>query len=152
MHPIFFVCIRSFCLHRGRFWFFACIRSFLFASDLFCLHPIFFVSILSFLFASYLFCLHPIFFVCSKPFFIALTLVGHRTFKQKQASEKIKVLNFNDPEGWEKFSKLTEPSTILSDMWPDGHHTKISYQKWQNNFNRILHLCFKKKRIRSTQR
>ena len=58
---------------------------FLFASDLFCLHPvffvriIFFVCILSFLFASDLFCLHPVFFVCSKPFFIALTLVGHRT-------------------------------------------------------------------------
>ena len=44
---------------------------FLFVSDLFCLHPIF-------LFASYLFCFNPIFFVCSKPFFTALTLVGHR--------------------------------------------------------------------------
>ena len=49
----------------------------------------FFVCILSFLFTSWqglvflfvfdLFCLHPIFFVCSKPFFIALTLVGHHT-------------------------------------------------------------------------
>ena len=49
---------------------------------LFCLHPIFFVYIVTgfgFLFASNLFCLHPIFFVCSKPFFIALTLVGHCT-------------------------------------------------------------------------
>ena len=33
-------------------------------------------------------------------------------------------------------------------MWQVGHHTEISYQKWQNNLNRILHLCFKKKRIR----
>ena len=49
---------------------------------LFCLHPIFFVYIVTgfgFLFASDLFCLHPIFFVRSKSFFIALTLVGHRT-------------------------------------------------------------------------
>ena len=48
---------------------FTCILSFLFASWqvlVFCLH-------------SDLCCLHPIFFVCSKPFFIALTLVGHRT-------------------------------------------------------------------------
>ena len=77
---------------------------FLFASDPFCLHPVFFVCIiffslrpiffvciilfvsilsflfaLSFLFVSDLFCLHPIIFVCSKPFFIALTLVGHRS-------------------------------------------------------------------------
>ena len=40
-----------------------------------------------------------------------------KAFEQKQASERIKVWNFNDPEGWEKISKLTEPSTILSDMW-----------------------------------
>ena len=77
----FFVCIRSFlfasclfCLHPI---FFVCILSFLFAlsflfvSDLFCLHPIFFVCILSFLFASYLFCLHPIFFVCILSFLFA---------------------------------------------------------------------------------
>ena len=74
-----------------------------------------------------------------------------KAFEQKHASEKITVWNFNDPEGWEKFSKPTEPSTILSDMWQVGHHTEISYQKWQNNLNRILHLCFKKKRIRCTK-
>ena len=74
-----------------------------------------------------------------------------KAFEQKQASDKIKVWNFNDPEGWEKFSKLTQPSTILSDMWQVGHHTEVSYQKWQNNLNGILHLCFKKKRIRCTK-
>ena len=68
-----------------------------------------------------------------------------KAFEQKQASDKI--WNFNDPEGWEKFNKLTEPSTIVSDMWQVGHHTEISYQKWQKNLNGILHLCFKKKRI-----
>ena len=40
-----------------------------------------------------------------------------KAFEQKQASKKIKVWNFNDPEGWEKFGKPTEPSTIISDMW-----------------------------------
>ena len=53
-----------------------------------------------------------------------------KAFEHKQASEKIKVWNFNDPECWEKFSKLNEPSDILSDMWQVGHHTEISYQKW----------------------
>ena len=53
-----------------------------------------------------------------------------KAFEQKHASEKIKVWNFNDSEGWKKFSKPTEPSTILSDMWQVGHHTEISYQKW----------------------
>ena len=68
-----------------------------------------------------------------------------KAFEQKQASDKIKVWNFNDPEGWEKFSKPTEPSTIFSYMWQVGHHTEISYQKWKNNLNRILHLCFRKR-------
>ena len=36
-------------------------------------------------------------------------------------------------------------------MWQVDHHTEISYQKWQNNLNRILHICFKKKRIRYTK-
>ena len=58
-----------------------------------------------------------------------------KAFEQKQGYEKIKVWNFNDPEGWEKFSKLAEPSAILSDMWQVGHHTEISYQKWQNILN-----------------
>ena len=74
-----------------------------------------------------------------------------KAFEQKQASEKIKIWNFNDPEGWAMFSKLTEPSPILSDMWQVGYHTEISYQKWQNNLNRILHLRLKKKRIRCTK-
>ena len=68
-----------------------------------------------------------------------------KAFEQKQASDKIKVWNFNDLEGWEKCSKPTEPSTILSDMWQVGHYTEIGYQKWKNNLNRILHLCFRKR-------
>ena len=67
LHPVFFACII----------FFVCILSFLFAlSFMFALS---FLLALSFLVVSDLFCLHPIFFVCRKPFFIALTLVGHRS-------------------------------------------------------------------------
>ena len=68
-----------------------------------------------------------------------------KAFEQKQASDKSKVWNFNDPDCWEKFSKPTDPSTILSDMWQVGHHTEIGYQKWKNNLTRILHLCFRKR-------
>ena len=50
-----------------------------------------------------------------------------KAFEQKQASEKIKVGNFNNLEGWEKFSKLTEPSTIFSDMWQVGHRTHYRF-------------------------
>ena len=39
-----------------------------------------------------------------------------KAFEQKQASEKIKVWNFNDPEGWEKFSKLTELTVICGKL------------------------------------
>ena len=70
-----------------------------------------------------------------------------KDFEQKQASERIKVWNFNDPEGWEKFSKLTESSAILilSDMWQVGHHIEISYEKWQNNLNG-MYTCALRKR------
>ena len=68
-----------------------------------------------------------------------------KAFEQKQASEKLRSGTSNDPEGWEKFSKPAEPLTILSDMWQVGHHTEISYQKWKNSLNRILHLCFRKR-------
>ena len=64
-----------------------------------------------------------------------------KAFEQKKASERIKVWNFNDPEGWKKFGKVTEPfKIILSDMWQVGHHTEISHKKWQNNLNGMLHL------------
>ena len=69
---------------------------FLFASDLFCLHPIFFVCILSVLFASCRFCLHLIFFVCSKPFFIALTLVGHCRIPPSPRLNRVKGALFPD--------------------------------------------------------
>ena len=47
--------------------------------------------------------------------------------------------------------RYSDHCAILSDMWQVGHHTEISYQKWQNNLNGLLHLCFKKKRIRCTK-
>ena len=80
LHPSFLFASNVFCLHPIIF---VCILSFMFASNLFCLHRdrfSFFDCIPSFLFASHLFCLYPIFFVCSNPFFIVLTLVGHRTY------------------------------------------------------------------------
>ena len=39
-------------------------------------------------------------------------------FEQKQASEKIKICYFNDLEGCEKLSKLTEPSTYVASWSP----------------------------------
>ena len=32
-----------------------------------------------------------------------------KAFEQKQASERIEVWNFDDPEGWEKFVDLQNP-------------------------------------------
>ena len=55
--------------------------------------------------------------------------------------------NFNDPEGWEKFNKLTNSKNMSDSMWRAGEHTELSYQSWKCNLNSILHRCFKKKRI-----
>ena len=42
-------------------------------------------------------------------------------------SKSIQVWNVNDPEGWEKFNKLTNSQNISESMWRASEHTELSY-------------------------
>ena len=50
-----------------------------------------------------------------------------RVFVKEKQSESIQVWNFNDPEGWEKFNKLTNSQIISESMWKASEHTELSY-------------------------
>ena len=54
-----------------------------------------------------------------------------------ESSKWIEVWNFNDPEGWKKFCKLTK-SLDVSDMWSVGKNNEDTYQTWKRKFNVLL--------------
>ena len=57
------------------------------------------------------------------------------------------VWNFNYDKGWEKFRELTENDSTLLEIWESDNNVQICYQNWQSRLDRILGMCFKKKRI-----
>ena len=70
-----------------------------------------------------------------------------KVFVKEKHSKSTQVWNFNDPDGWEKFNKLTNSINMSESMWRASEHTELSYQSWKFNLNSILHRCFKKKKI-----
>ena len=72
-----------------------------------------------------------------------------KSLEQAKSSKRIKVWNFNDTEGWEKFCTLTK-SLDVSDMWSVGKDIEDTYQIWKRKFNNVLHKCFRKKRVGNT--
>ena len=70
-----------------------------------------------------------------------------RVFVKDKQSKNSEVWNFNDPEGWKKFNKLTNSINMSESMWRASEHTELSYQSWKCNLNSILHRSFEKKRI-----
>ena len=69
-----------------------------------------------------------------------------KVFVKEKHFKSTQVWNFNDPDGWEKFNKLTNSINMSESMWRASEHTELSYQSWKFNLNSILHRCFKKKR------
>ena len=67
--------------------------------------------------------------------------------KGNDKSNREVVWNFNDDKGWEKFRDLTGNDSSLLEIWKSGSNVQICYQNWQSRLNRILGMCFKKKRI-----
>ena len=72
-----------------------------------------------------------------------------KSSEQAKSSKRIKVWNFNDPEGWKKFCTLTK-SLDVSDIWSVGKNIEDTYQTWKRKFNNVLHKCFRKKRVGNT--
>ena len=59
-------------------------------------------------------------------------------FVKEKHSKSTQVWNFKDPDGLEKFSKLTHSINISESMWRASEHTELSYQSWKFNLNSIL--------------
>ena len=72
-------------------------------------------------------------------------------FVKEKHSKSTQVWNFNDPDGWEKFNKLTNSISMSESMWRASEHTELSYQSWKFNLNSILHRCLKRKKIVSSK-
>ena len=67
--------------------------------------------------------------------------------KGNDKSNRKVVWNFNDDKGWEKFRDLMGNDSSLLEIWKSGSNVQICYQNWQSRLDRILGMCFKKKRI-----
>ena len=70
-----------------------------------------------------------------------------KVFVKEKHSKITQVWNFNNPKGWEKFSKLTNSMNMSESIWRASEHTELSYQSWKCNLNSISHRCFNKKKI-----
>ena len=57
------------------------------------------------------------------------------------------VWNFNNPTGWKKFHANTEENHSLNKIWLEDVSVQHAYRTWENKVNRLLHKCFKKKRM-----
>ena len=55
-------------------------------------------------------------------------------------------------DGLSKFKELTEDNKSLESMWQDTVSIESSYNKWFNQFNSILHKCFKKRRVTNSSK
>ena len=64
-----------------------------------------------------------------------------KAFVKEKHSKSTQLWNFNDPEGWEKFNKLTNSINMSESMWRASEHTELtcSYQSWKCNLNSMLH-------------
>ena len=67
----------------------------------------------------------------------------------KQTSrQRVKLWNFNNEKGWEKFRELTRvPTSFKNYVWKNGDHPEICYQRWRGGLDSILRKCFKKKTL-----
>ena len=71
------------------------------------------------------------------------------------STEKKTVQNFQDKEGWEKFRSMTKADKKLTSIWEQQSSNiciSDTYSKWSCKLNKILHICFRKRRVRDKPR
>ena len=73
--------------------------------------------------------------------------MNNNLFTKEHHAKRIKVCNFNDPKGWEKFHSLTDSLNLNKPLWKTNDHVELSYQSRKGELESILHKYFKKKRI-----
>ena len=68
--------------------------------------------------------------------------------RQHISEEKSNTMwNFQDKNGWEKFRTLTETDKNLTSVWEKSNSgITDTYGKWSRYLNKILHICFRKRR------
>ena len=57
------------------------------------------------------------------------------------------VWNFNNLVGRTNFHANTEENHSLNKIWLEDVNVQHAYRTWENKVNRLLHKCFKKKRM-----
>ena len=72
-----------------------------------------------------------------------LDTVLHKVGNQNRKT----VWNSREPQGWDKFYQLIQNDDQLLNVWRENDSLESRYQKWYKRLNRLMHKCFKKKRI-----
>ena len=56
-------------------------------------------------------------------------------------------------KSWEKFRTVTETDRNLTSVWEKSNSgVTDTYGKWSRYLNKILHICFRKRRVRNKPR
>ena len=81
----------------------------------------------------------------------AMTIKMNIPNRQHISEEKSNTMwNFQDKKGWEKFRTLTETDKNLTSVWEKSKSgITYTYGKCSRYLNKILHICFRKRRVRN---
>ena len=70
---------------------------------------------------------------------------------KKDKLKRIKIFNFRDKIGQEKFKIMTNNSTKLSSVFDTQDDIELQSKKFLKELSKILHQCFTKIRVKETQ-
>ena len=84
----------------------------------------------------------------------AMTMKMNIPNRQHISKEKSNTMwNFQNEKGWEKFRTLTETDKNLTTVWEKSNSgITDTHGKWSRYLNKILHTCFRKRRVRNKPR
>ena len=71
-------------------------------------------------------------------------------WEHKELEERIEIFNFKDEVGQKKFRQLTEDTHTLSSIFDTNDDVEKQTKKFLKKLNGILHQCFKKIRIKTS--
>ena len=76
-----------------------------------------------------------------------MKLIIPKSFKRQEVPGRQIVWDFGDPSGWDKYHKLTRTNPSLDKVWVNCENVEYSYARWEAKVNRLLHRCFRRKRV-----
>ena len=78
---------------------------------------------------------------------MVMKLVIPKSLKRHKVPGRQIVWDFDNPSGWDKYHKLTGTNPSLNKIWVDCENVEYSYARWEAKVNRLLHRCFRRKRV-----